>query len=75
MIFRYSKAIEDPEGAGQFPLTYDLSSDPGERWELGSLKGDNAWVFTPVFAEVAKYEASAKKYPNIKPGQDFNGYK
>lgn len=42
--------------------------------ELGSLKGDNAWIFTPVFREIEKYEASVKEYPNIKPGEDFKGY-
>ena len=28
----------------------------------------------PVFKSIMQYEMSVKKYPNIKPGQEFKGY-
>jgi len=27
-----------------------------------------------MFHNIAQYEMSVKKYPNIKPGEDFKGY-
>jgi len=31
-------------------------------------------MFGPVFRSIMQYEMSVKKYPNIKPGEDFQGY-
>jgi hypothetical protein len=31
-------------------------------------------MFKPVFCAVGEYPASVKRYPNIKPGEDFQGY-
>jgi arylsulfatase len=55
-------------------MFYDLSSDPHENWNLMSTKLDNLWMMGPVFREIMRYEMSARKYPNIKPGEDFKGY-
>jgi arylsulfatase len=56
-------------------MVYDLSSDPHENWNLFAFKLDNGWMLAPVFREIVKYEMSVKKYPNIKPGEEFTGYK
>jgi hypothetical protein len=31
-------------------------------------------MLAPVFRAIGQYQASIKKYPNIKPGEDFKGY-
>ena len=73
-IIRYSEGLDKPIVKPQFPMTYDLSSDPQEKWNLFSTKLDNVWVFAPMYRLIAQYEASIKKYPNIKTGEDFAGY-
>ena len=73
-IFRYSKGVDEPIVNPQFPMFYDLSSDPHENFNLFATKLDNSWMLTPVLREIGKYEMSVKKYPNIKPGEEFKGY-
>lgn len=73
-IFRYAKALEDPIVTPQFPMMYDLTSDPGERWNLFATKLDNSWIMWPLGREIGKYEMSVKKYRNINPGEGFEGY-
>jgi arylsulfatase A-like enzyme len=74
-ILRYSEGVDKPIVKPQFPMTYDLSSDPHEDWNLFSTQLTNGWMFAPVFRSIGAFEVSAKKYPNIKPGQEFSGYK
>jgi arylsulfatase A-like enzyme len=74
IIFRYSKGIEDPIVTPQFPLAYDLASDPGERFNLMYNTMDMAWMFGPAFKALTEYKVSTIKYPNIEPGKDFSGY-
>ena len=66
--------VEKPIVKPEFPMTFDLSSDPHEDWNLFATRLDNAWVFGPVFRNIMQYEMSVKKYPNIKPGEEFKGY-
>jgi arylsulfatase len=73
-IFRYSEGVDKPIVKPQFPMFYDLSSDPHENFNLFSTKLDNAWMLVPVAKAVGGYQMSLKKYPNIKPGEEFNGY-
>ena len=73
-IFRYSEGLDKPIVEPQFPMTYDLTSDPHEDWNLFEMKLTEGWVFVPVFRLINAYEQSLKKYPNIKPGEDFTGY-
>lgn len=73
-ILRYSEGLDEPIVKPQFPMTYDLSSHPHEDWNLFSTKLTNGWMFAPVFRLILQYEASVKKYPNIKPGEEFKGY-
>jgi len=72
---RYSESIEKPIVTPQFPMIYDLGSDPFERNALFADKMDNGWMFELILPYVAQYEKSLAEYPNIKPGQEFDGYK
>ena len=35
---------------------------------------DVGWVFMPVFERVVAFSERVAKYPNLKAGQDFDGY-
>jgi arylsulfatase A-like enzyme len=72
---RYSESIEKPIVAPQFPMIFDLGSDPFERNALFADKMDNGWMFELILPYVAQYEKSVAQYPNIKPGEEFTGYK
>ena len=72
---RYSESIEKPIVTPQFPMIYDLGSDPFERNALFADKMDNGWMFELTLPYVAQYEKSVAQYPNIKPGEEFSGYK
>ena len=73
-VFRYSEGLDKPIVEPQFPMTYDLSSDPHEDWNLFDTKLTHGWEFVPVFRLIGAYQESLKKYPNIRPGEDFRGY-
>jgi len=72
---RYSEGIEKPIVAPQFPMIFDLGSDPAERNALFADKMDNGWMFELILPYVAQYEKSVAQYPNIRPGEEFTGYK
>lgn len=59
-----------------FPLLFDIKNDPAENYELWGNEGyTHAWVMEPVMKIIGKLKKSMAKYPNIKPGQEFKGYK
>jgi len=72
--FRYSEGFDKPIVAPQFPMVFDLGSDPGERNSLFLDKMDIGWMLEVVWPYVMEYEKSIAKYPNIKPGEEFTGY-
>ncbi len=74
VIFRFSEGAGKPIVKSQLPQTYDLSSDPAELWNITALRMDSAWMIGPALEIFDKYKKSLKKYPNIKPGEDFKGY-
>lgn len=79
VIFRYTDstlrpAVEQDYVKPQFPLFYDLSSDPHEDNNLTYSDLTNGWMLWPVFKIIGAYERSVKEYPNIKVGEDFEGY-
>ncbi|SDB59396.1 arylsulfatase [Bauldia litoralis] len=77
-IFRYTEepfAAEKPIIKPQFPMVYDLSSDPHEDNNLFYSDLTIDWVLAPNFKIIGEYESSVKEYPNIKVGEDFKGYK
>jgi arylsulfatase len=78
-IFRYTDntltpAIQSSYIQPQFPMMYDLSSDPHEDNNLTYTDLTNGWIFGPDFKLIGEYQQSIKKYPNIKVGEDFKGY-
>jgi arylsulfatase A-like enzyme len=59
-----------------FPQVFDIAEDPKESFELWGNEGyAHAWVMGPVTTILAELAGSMAEYPNIKPGQDFAGYK
>jgi arylsulfatase len=80
MVFRYTVDSPDPAMQSayikpQFPMMYDLSSDPHEDSNLFYTDLTNGALMAPVLKAVAEYERSVRQYPNIKVGEDFKGYK
>jgi hypothetical protein len=74
-ILRYCEGIDQPILEPQFPMFFDLGSDPGERYNLFDRKLDMGWMFGVTLAYVAEYKKSIAQYPNISPGQEFDGYR
>jgi arylsulfatase A-like enzyme len=74
-VFRHCEGISSPIVQPQFPMVFDLGSDPGERYNLFSTKMDCGWMLGIIFSTIAAYEKSVAQYPNIKPGEEFTGYK
>jgi arylsulfatase len=74
-IFRYSEAFDKPIVEPQVPLMYDLSSDPHEDVNLFTANLTNLWMFGPIVRIIGAFEKSVAQYPNIKPGEDFKGYR
>jgi hypothetical protein len=71
---RYSEGFDKPILTPQFPLFYDLGSDPGELNNLWNDKMDMGWELGVITPPVAAYQQSIVEYPNIKPGEEFTGY-
>jgi len=59
----------------QLPMFFDLSSDPQEYFDLWTTTLTIGWVFLPMQQTIGAYEGSVRGYPNIRPGQEFEGYK
>ena len=58
-----------------FPKVYDIKNDPGETRELWSSEGyAHLWVMQPVMSILGELAVTMQKYPNIQPGEDFEGY-
>jgi arylsulfatase len=58
-----------------FPQVFDIKEDPKESFELWGNEGyAHAWVMSPVSKILGELQKSMKRYPNIRPGQDFDGY-
>jgi len=79
-IFRYTAnapdpAIQNPYVKPQLPMFYDLSSDPHEDTNLFWSDLTMGWMLAPSFKLIFEYEKSVKEYPNIKVGEEFEGYK
>ena len=77
LTLRYSEGDDKPIVKPQFPMFFDLGSDPGERYNLFNAKMDMGFMFGICMRYIAEYEKSVAEYPNIKPGTDdgFDGYK
>jgi len=72
---RYAEGFDKPIVKPCFPLVYDLGSDPSERNSLFDVKMDIGWEMGAVLPPAFEYEKSIAQFPNIKPGEEFKGYK
>jgi arylsulfatase len=75
VVFRYSESTSGPIIKPQWPLIFDLIDDPNEEWDLLEKRVDCGWVIAPVAQRIGALTQSAARYPNIKPGEEFEGYK
>ncbi|MBS1878974.1 MAG: arylsulfatase [Actinobacteria bacterium] len=75
MWLRYSEGVDKPIVQPQFPLIFDLGADPNERYNIFSDRLDMGFVFGIMMKPIVEYELSTVEYPNIKPGEEFDGYK
>jgi arylsulfatase A-like enzyme len=73
-IFRYCEGVDQPIVEAQFPMYFDLGSDPGELYNLFDYKLDMGWMFGTTLTAIDEYKKSIAKYPNIEPGTEFDGY-
>ncbi len=78
-IFRYTDvalapAIQSPYVKPQFPMIYDLTSDPHEDNNLVYSDLTSGWVLVPNFKLIGEYQRSTQQYPNVKVGEEFRGY-
>ena len=74
VVFRYAETFDGPIIKPQFPMAFDLTDDPGEQINLTSERMDMMWMFGPVIQRLIALEKSFAEYPNIQPGQEFDGY-
>jgi arylsulfatase len=75
VVFRYSESTSGPIIKPQWPLIFDLIDDPNEEWDLMEKRLDCGWVIAPVAQRLSALQQSAARYPNIKPGEEFAGYR
>jgi hypothetical protein len=60
----------------KFPQVLDIKEDVKESYEIWSNEGYiHAWLMQPVIKILVGLQGSMKKFPLIKPGQDFRAYK
>jgi arylsulfatase A-like enzyme len=79
-IFRYTEntafpAIQSGFIKPQFPMFYDLTSDPHEDNNLLCTGLVNGWMLAPCFKLIGEFQHSVQEYPNVKVGEEFEGYK
>ena len=59
-----------------FPQLHDIKNDPKEAYELWGNKGyAHAWMMEPIMGKINILYKSMAEYRNIKPGEEFKGYK
>jgi arylsulfatase len=75
VVFRYAESFETPIETPYWPRVYDLTSDPHEDHNLMVYKLDMTWMLGAALKFVGEYQKSLAEYPNIKPGEEFKGYK
>lgn len=74
IVHRYCEGMDKPIVQSSLPMTFDLESDPQERYNLTSYRMDNDFIFHMLLKTGVEYMQSVAKYPNIKPGSEFSGY-
>ena len=59
---------------GIVPLIFDLGGDPGGL-QPHLREARHGMMFVPVAKSLIDYKLSTVPYPNIKPGEEFKGYR
>lgn len=73
--FKTAEGTHDKVVSYTFPQVYDIKNDPSENYELWGNEGyAHTWIMEPVSKILGELQESMAKYPNIKPGQEFDGY-
>ena len=75
VLFRYADSTTGQIIKPQLPLIFDLIEDPNEAWDLVQTRMHCAWVTAPVIQRIGALMKRTAEYPNIRPGQEFEGYK
>ena len=52
-----------------------LSDDLTEEWDVMARGLDCGWVLASASQRLGAYMKSAARYPNVKHGEDFEGYR
>jgi hypothetical protein len=63
MWLRYSEGIDQPILKPQFPMFFDLATDPGEQFNLFSTRLDMGWMFGLTMQAVGEFEKSVASTP------------
>lgn len=74
VVFRYAQSTSGPIIKPQWPLVFDLIDDPGEEWDLLEKRLGCGWVMAPAAHCIGALMKSMATYPNIKSGEEFEGY-
>lgn len=71
-----AESLWDPVQTNIFPTVYDIRNDPGEANELMRLGlFSYSWVYGAMGQVLGEKMSSMQEYPNIQPGEDFEGYR
>jgi arylsulfatase len=74
--FKTAEGTHDRVISYTFPQVYDIKNDPSENYELFGNEGySHTWIMEPVMKIISATQKSMAQHPNIKPGQEFEGYK
>ena len=72
--FETAEGTHDKVVNHTFPQVYDIKNDPAENYDVWGNEGyAHTWIMEPVSRILGELQASMAKYPNIKPGQEFDG--
>jgi hypothetical protein len=77
IYFKTAEGTHDSLVSGYtFPPVYDIKNDPAENYELWGNEGyPHTWIMKPASKILGSLQANMFKYPNIKPGEEFEEYK
>jgi arylsulfatase len=74
VVLRYSEGIDQPIVTPQWPMLFDLASDPNELYNLMATKMDMGWMLGVALKFVAEFQQSVAEHRNVKTGEEFEGY-
>ncbi len=73
--FKTAEGTHDRVSSYTFPQVYDIKNDPAENYELWGNEGyAHPWIMEPIMKIISATQKSMAQYPNLKPGQEFEGY-